>query len=136
MKPRKVSVLLTRNEQPCAPCTGGEHVKEVADGDGGERRTIEPADSVPPVRSTPQLSVWPAATVPFGPGPVQDIERVMGPGGAPAAAGGAANAKVVPKTRAKRIRSHPNEGPPTVSNHGNAKPPPRTLASACAGTIG
>src|SRR5207248_4713845 len=100
----------------------GEQLNMVAAGVGCISTTSEPAWSVPPVRSTPQVSVWPAATVPLGPGPEQYMERVTGPGGPPADAGTVVTATTVPRTTLHRTHRRRKERPPTVSNRGNASP--------------
>ena len=119
MKPWKVMGLLIWNVQP-ASWAGGEQLTDVKGGPCTVIRTADPAGSVPPVRSTPQMSVWPAATVPLGPGPEHDVDSVTGPGWPPADAGTAAATTPAPRTRLKRIPRHPNESPRTVPHRGNA----------------
>ena len=94
----------------------GEQLTDVKAGPCSVIRTADPAGSVPPVRSTPQVSVWPAATVPLGPGPEHDVDSVTGPGWPPADAGTAAAATIVARTRLKRTDRHPVERPRTVFN--------------------
>src|SRR5207237_902038 len=120
-------VVLTGKEQG-ARWPDGEQLNVVAAGEGCISTTSEPAWSVPPVRSTPQVSVWPAATVPLGPGPEQYMERVTGPGWPPADAGTVVAATTVPRTRLKRTHRRRKERPPTVSNRGNASPKRSTYA--------